>query len=78
MEYNSIFGPLLLICICMLVGFAAGFIVTFRILAKEHKKVFTSKEKYKDLYFKQLNLWKDVYTDKDPSKRFRNINNRFS
>jgi hypothetical protein len=77
MEYNSIFEPLLLICSCMLVGFVAGSLVTFHILAKEHKKVFDKKEEYKCLYFRQLNLWTDKYTDKDPCERFRNIDDRF-
>jgi len=74
MEYNSIFAPLLIICLSLLGGIIIGGIVTFYMMSKDQKDTLEELDKFRKLYFEKVKEWKDKYVDDDPCDRFKNNN----
>ena len=75
MEYTNIFEPLMLISLSLLVGLLIGSISTLYFIAKDNEIMTNELNKFKKLYFQEVNRWKNKYIDNDPCDRFRD--NRF-
>lgn len=72
MEYTNIFTPILCIGLSILLGLLIGSIATFYITIKENKKLQDELDKFRKLYFHEIDKWKNKYTDNDPCDRFHN------
>jgi hypothetical protein len=65
MEYNSLFEPLLCICLSMCLGFLIGTIVVLIKMSKEQKDIGEELDKFRALYFEEVDKWKNKYTNDD-------------
>ena len=75
-NYVNLIEPMGLICISIFIGMIFGGIWMFYSMFKSHKRVETELDKFRDLYFDQLNYWKDKYIDDDPNNRFNQSINK--
>jgi hypothetical protein len=65
MEYNSLFEPLLCIFLSMCLGFAIGTITILIQASKEQKALSEELDKFRALYFAEIDKWKNKYTNDD-------------
>ena len=63
MEYHNIFEPLLCIFLSMIVGVLIGTIFTLVKLSKEQKSLYNELDKFRGLYFAEIDRWKNKYTN---------------
>ena len=72
MEYTNIFEPMLLIFLSMLLGLLIGSISTFYVIAKDTKETKNELDKFRELYFHEIDKWKNKHVDDDSCDRFNN------
>ena len=65
MEYNSLFEPLFCIFLSMCAGFLIGIIFTLIKTSKEQKALSIELDKFRALYFEEVDKWKNKYTNDD-------------
>ena len=65
MTYTSMFEPLLIICLSTCLGFLIGSIVTIYLTSKEIKMLQDELDVFRDLYFKEIEKFKNKYVDDD-------------
>jgi len=54
-----------IITISLAIGFIIGFATAFIIKIKECKELEKEMDKFRDLYFNELDKWRDKYTEDD-------------
>ena len=72
MEYTNIFEPMMLIFLSMLLGILIGSISAFYLIVKDNRDIKNELDKFRKLYFHELDKWKNKYIDDDPCDRFNN------
>ena len=72
MEYTNIFEPMMLIFLSMLLGVLIGSISAFYLIAKDNREIKNELDKFRELYFHEIEKWKNKYVDDDPCDRFNN------
>tara|TARA_R110002051_G_scaffold306454_1_gene377022 strand:- start:412 stop:651 length:240 start_codon:yes stop_codon:yes gene_type:complete len=70
MEYTNYFTPILFIFLTLLLGILIGCIASLWYKAKEMKETTKELDKFRELYFEELDKWKDKYDDDNPDDRF--------
>ena len=65
MEYNNLFEPLLYIFLSVSAGFLIGTIVTLLKARKEQEALSEELDKFRELYFNEINRWRNKYTNND-------------
>ena len=57
--------PLAGIAITLIFGIIIGMVITFLLMKKENKTLSEEVDKFRDLYFDELDKWKNKYVDDD-------------
>jgi hypothetical protein len=65
MTYTSLFEPLLIISLCLRLGVVMGVIGMLIATARHIKDVNEEVDKFRDLYFEELDKWKSKYDQDD-------------
>ena len=65
MEYNNLFEPLLCIFLVLILGILIGCISALWVGAKEMKEVTKELDKFRELYFDELDKFKNKYDNDD-------------
>ncbi|QDP46397.1 MAG: hypothetical protein GOVbin1709_59 [Prokaryotic dsDNA virus sp.] len=74
MEYTNIFVPLLVIAISIAGGAILGSLLTFSVVSIEIKDTREELDKFRKLYFAEVDKWKNKYTDNNPEDdRFKTV-----
>ena len=62
---NELILPFAGIAITLTFGIVIGMAVTFLLMKKENKTLSEEVDKFRDLYFDELDKWKNKYVDDD-------------
>jgi hypothetical protein len=65
MDYTLLIPPILLIFLVLSVGLLIGSIGTLIVISKEHKETQKELDKFRALYFNELDKWKNKYSNDD-------------
>ena len=65
MTYTSLFEPLLIIALTLMLGMLIGVIGMLVVTAKHIKDINQEVDKFRDLYFEELDKWKGKYDQDD-------------
>ena len=65
MTYTSLFEPLLIIALTLMLGMLIGVIGMLIATAKHIKDINQEVDKFRDLYFEELDKWKGKYDQDD-------------
>ena len=75
-NYVTLIEPMGLICISVFIGMVFGGVWMFYSMFTSHKRIETELDKFRDLYFNQLDYWNNKYVDDDPDERFNKSINK--
>ena len=62
---NELILPLTGIAITLAFGIIIGVIISFLLMKKENKALSKEVDKFRDLYFTEMDKWKNKYNDDD-------------
>ena len=62
---NELILPFAGIAITLTFGIVIGMAITFLLMKKENKTLSEEVDKFRDLYFDELDKWKNKYVDDD-------------
>tara|TARA_R100000458_G_scaffold20617_1_gene18412 strand:+ start:83 stop:286 length:204 start_codon:yes stop_codon:yes gene_type:complete len=62
---NELILPLTGIAITLAFGIIIGVIISFLLMKKENKALSEEVDKFRDLYFTEMDKWKNKYNDDD-------------
>ena len=62
---NELILPFAGIAITLTFGIIIGMVITFLLMKKENKTLSEEVDKFRDLYFCELDKWKNKYVDDD-------------
>ena len=62
---NELILPFAGIAITLIFGIIIGMVITFLLMKKENKTLSEEVDKFRDLYFDELDKWKNKYVDDD-------------
>jgi len=62
---NELILPFAGIAITLTFGIIIGMVITFLLMKKENKTLSEEVDKFRDLYFDELDKWKNKYVDDD-------------
>ena len=62
---NELILPFVGIAITLTFGIIIGMVITFLLMKKENKTLSEEVDKFRDLYFDELDKWKNKYVDDD-------------
>ena len=62
---NELILPLTGIAITLAFGIIIGVIISFLLMKKENKALSEEVDKFRDLYFTEIDKWKNKYNDDD-------------
>ena len=65
MEYTNIFTPLICIFLSIVLGGMLGVLLTMYTTSKYCKNIEKELDKFRELYFDELNKWKNKYDNDD-------------
>ena len=65
MEYTNMMQPLTLVAVSLMMGAFFGSLWMFFIMHKSEKKLEREVDKFRDLYFNELDNWKNKYDQDD-------------
>ena len=63
MEYTNMMQPLILIGVSLMIGAFLGSLWMFLIMYKSENNLKKEVDKFRDLYFNELDNWKNKYDD---------------
>jgi len=65
MEYTTLFEPLLIVTLCVTTGIMIGAIGVVVATAQEIKDINKELDKFRGLYFKEIEKWRNKYVNDD-------------